>query len=182
MYDFDNNEYVYSVKEVYNDKDLSEGEKVSFGTNNTFTVNYLIISGNSFRINNTQDIVEVPPEKPGTPPEKPDTPPSGGGNTPETPDEPPVEEPPVEEPEYTNPVPNIQRTIKNPLIGIYDIMDNMIPLANNPIETIEDNDTPLFGMPGTGDKTNLGKYFALCLLSTLGLFGLAFRNKKEEKD
>ena len=113
MYDFDNNEYVYSVKEVYNDKDLSEGEKVSFGTNNTFTVNYLIISGNSFRINNTQDIVEVPPEKPGTPPEKPDTPPSGGGNTPETPDEPPVEEPPVEEPEYTNPVPNIQRDRKS---------------------------------------------------------------------
>lgn len=182
MYDFNDNEYVYYVKEVYNNKDLSEGEKVSFDTNNNFTVNYSTISGNSFRITNTQDIVEVPPEKPEAPPKKPDTPPSGGGNTPETPDEPPVEEPSVEEPEYTNPVPNIQRTIKNPLIGIYDIMDNMIPLANNPIETIEDNDTPLFGMPGTGDKTNLGKYFALCLLSTLGLFGLAFKNKKEEKD
>lgn len=166
----DDSEYVYSVREVYDDKDLTEGDKVTFGTKNEYVVSYSSISENNFRITNTQEVTNTPPGG------------GGGSKEPEPPKEPELPKEVVPEtPRPENPVPNIQRSIKDPLIRIYDIMDNMIPMTQTPTE-INDNETPLYGLPGTGDKTNLGKYILLCLISTFGLLGLAFKNKKEENE
>lgn len=155
----------YRIAEVLDSQDLKDGDIVKFNGTSSYKVSYNIISENNFIITNTLN--------------KTSTPPSGGGgsNTPE----PRIEKPDIVPAKSTNPVSNIQHNIKEPLIGIYNIMDDMIPLSQKNAE-IDDNDIPLFGLPGTGDKQNLGKYIILCVLSVIGIIGLALKNKKDDED
>lgn len=157
----DDSVYEYTVKEVFEDRDLVEGEVVKFGRGE-YKVSYTVIGENNFRITNTQQNTYTPPSGGGD---------GGGGERITPPDTVPDK--------ARNPVNDIH--VNKPLIALYNIMDNMVPMTQK-TEEISDNETPLFGLPGTGDKTNLGKYMLLCFISALGLLGLAFKNKKEEED
>lgn len=156
----DDSVYEYTIKEVFEDRDLVEGEVVKFGRGE-YKVSYTVIGENNFRITNTQQNTYTPPSGGG----------GGGGERITPPDTVPDK--------ARNPVNDIH--VNKPLIALYNIMDNMVPMTQK-TEEISDNETPLFGLPGTGDKTNLGKYMLLCFISALGLLGLAFKNKKEEED
>lgn len=134
-----------------------------------------------------------PEEKPTEPPDettpdestpeetKPDTPPTpnGGGNGGGGGDTPSDTSPVVDIPDNITPLSN------TPVKDMYETFEMLVKSSvarvNAPINEIDDNETPLIRVPGTGDRTNRALWSLLLLSSFSGLAVLLSKAKKKEK-